>query len=81
MSVLKEVEDLVLWLSTRQEVNTLMVLEPLQRVLKELYHDAEASRERFMNLKEKLRLDYYEIWDVKPYLGWETAELEKRIAE
>ena len=81
MSVLREVEELVQYLSMRQEVNTLVVLEPLQRVLKDLYEEVEASKERFSSLKDRLRIDYFEVWWVKPFLGWETGELERRIEE
>jgi hypothetical protein len=62
MSILKEVEELVQWLSMRQEVNTLMVLEPLQRILSKLYEEERISLSTLEGMKDRKIAEYIVVW-------------------
>lgn len=77
-AILKEMKE---WLEMRELVNTLEVIEYVNRIVGMVDDMDYRAREKQMGDISKLREEYFLLNGKKPFSGWTVSVLEIKIAE
>lgn len=77
-AILKEMKE---WLEMRELVNTLEVIDYVNRIVVMVDDMDYKNREAVKSNVYKLREEYFVIAGKKPFTGWSESVLEQKVAE